>query len=179
MFGFILFGTLFVLFPLSGFVSFLRFGKISAIISSSTFLIPSSLSLPSGTPIMCKLECFIIPQVLYVSLSFFFLFVFLLLWLGDFHYSIFQIIYSFFCVIYCFFSSVSLVRYSLLLDWFFLAIEFSFLVGLSLIPSSLVTVTCISIDNLFKIPLSLLLFPFWACMLVDIICSFRCFVLSF
>ena len=78
--------------------SFFSFGKFSVIILSNIFSTPSLLSYSSGTPIMrgwyawwCiryPLKCF----------NFLNLVFFLLFWLGDFHYSIFQITYAFFRV---------------------------------------------------------------------------------
>lgn len=60
----------------SGYVSFFRFGKFSAIISSNTFWMPFSLSSP-GIPIVHRLECFILSHKSCMLLSFFFPFVFL------------------------------------------------------------------------------------------------------
>ena len=82
-------------------ISFFRFGKFPAIISSNTFSIPFYLSSPSGS-LMHKLTCFILSHRSHILLSFFFLYLYLsfclLFWLDDFHYSIFQITYLF-CII--------------------------------------------------------------------------------
>ena len=58
---------LFFLFWIS--VSFFRFGKLSAIISSNMFTIPFSLSSPFGMPVMCRLPFFILSHVLCCTLS--------------------------------------------------------------------------------------------------------------
>lgn len=80
-------------------VFFLRFGMFLAIISSDTFLFSFSVSLPSGIPFMCRLECFILAHRSVILLYFyFFLLAFCLLFY--FHHSIFQITYSFFCIIH-------------------------------------------------------------------------------
>ena len=67
--------------PISGYVSFFRFGKFSTKISSNTFCIAFSLSFPSGILIEHRLAHFIFSHG-----SFYLLFC-----LGDFNYSIFQI----------------------------------------------------------------------------------------
>ena len=70
LFGFILFGTLWVSWT---WMSFSRLGKFSAIISSNNFSGPFSLSSPSGTPIMWMLFCLMLYQIfLKVSSLFFF-----------------------------------------------------------------------------------------------------------
>ena len=57
--------------PVSGYVSFFRSGKFSAVISSNTFLIPFSLFFLSGTLIMCRLACFILSYRSHMLPSFF------------------------------------------------------------------------------------------------------------
>ena len=52
------------------FVSFFRFGKFSAIISSNTLSIPFSPSSPSGIPIVCRLAHFILSHRSCILLSF-------------------------------------------------------------------------------------------------------------
>lgn len=54
-----------VLFPYSG------LGSFSAIISSSIFLVPFSLSSSSRIPIKCKLSCFVLSHSSLILLSFF------------------------------------------------------------------------------------------------------------
>ena len=71
------------------------------------FLIPFSPSFPSGTPVMLMLAHLLFSQRFHRLLSFFFLFIFLLFSLYDFHYSIFQITYVFFCIPYLFFLQVT------------------------------------------------------------------------
>ena len=59
--------------PVPGYVSFFRFGKFLSIIYSNTFLLPFSLSSPSGTPIMSMLGCFVFSHKSYMLLSFFYM----------------------------------------------------------------------------------------------------------
>ena len=69
LFWFILFGTLYVSYT-KIFVFLFRFGKLSVIISSNTFLSPS-FSSPSRTPIMDRLEHSILSHSSLMLLSFF------------------------------------------------------------------------------------------------------------
>ena len=101
LFMFIMFETVYVSCTCIS-VSFFSFGNFSAIIISNIFLIPVSLSLSSfWNPFNANVGIF----------SFFFfqkslkllsfcksVFFFLLFWLGDFYYFIFQITYSFFWI---------------------------------------------------------------------------------
>ena len=75
--GFILFGTLCDSCTWLS-VSFFRFRKFYAIISSNTFLTPLSLSYPSGTPIIQMLVCLMFFQRSLKQFLFFNLFFFLL-----------------------------------------------------------------------------------------------------
>ena len=113
LFGFILFGT-FCASCTRISVSFYRFGNFSAIIYSNTFSIPFALYSPSETPIMCRLECFIllyypIDRVCCFHLSFCLLF-----WLVSIILSSRSHLFFF----QFFFLLCHLVCYSLLLDWF-------------------------------------------------------------
>ena len=111
LFGFNLFEALCASYILMS-VSF-RFGKFSAIISSSMFSMPFSFSSPSGIPVMHRLAHFILSHRSLVLLSCFFNLVFCLLsWLVDFHYFIFQVTNSFLCITLC--SLVPLTQFSFL-----------------------------------------------------------------
>ena len=60
------------MFPVPGYLFFFfRFGKSSAIISTNTFFIFFSLSLLSGTSVMCRLACFILFHRSHMVISFF------------------------------------------------------------------------------------------------------------
>ena len=108
--GFILFGTLCASCTWIS-VSFFRVMKFSAIISSSTFLIPLSLSSPSGTLIMHLLAYFIFLQRSHMLLPFFFFFsVVLTGWFPLFY------LPDHLCILLCHLSG-----YSLLLEYFFIS----------------------------------------------------------
>ena len=135
LFGFILFGTLCAFCTLIP-VSFFRFGKFLAIISSNTFSIPFFLSSPSGIHIMCRLSSFISSHRSCILLSFLF------------HLS--------FC---CSDWMISTILSSRLLihPWLFVASRLVFILTSELsifdwfifiVSSYLLTVSCISIYNL-------------------------------
>ena len=94
--GFILPGTLYTSWTWVT-VSFPMFAKFSAIISSSIFSGPFSLSSPSGTPIMQMFVHLTLSQrsqAVFISFHSFF---FILFYNSDFHHSVFQLTYPFVC----------------------------------------------------------------------------------
>ena len=110
MFGFILIETLCASCSQIS-VSFCRFGKFSAIISSNTFSI--TFSSPSGIPIKYRLGCFILSHRYHILLSFFFSFSFFFLCCSDW-------------VISIFLSSSSLIHSSALSSLLFIAFSSAF-----------------------------------------------------
>ena len=82
-------------------ISFPMLENVSAIISSSIFLGPFSLSSPSRNPIMQIFICLMLSQRSLRWSSFFFHSFFYILFCGsDFHRSALQVIYPFFCLSY-------------------------------------------------------------------------------